>query len=140
MRRGLDLKLGAKGMVELENQLTNKDEVKRLVRKKKGDRSSGGVESLIKLGRLKRHRDDDKLAYIGSTIDSSINSKAVNREDLSGLPTASGLRLLPGRDRQHFSKKRLKKEDIHTYDHGKSSPSWNKEVMELVRDKRNDNT
>lgn len=140
LRRSLDLKLGAEGMTELENRLANRDEVKKLVRKKKGDRGLGGVESLIKMGRLKRYRSDDKIAHIGSTVDSSINSKAVRRGGLfindDGLPTASGLRLLPGSDRQHFPKKLLKDTNISTYDHGKSTPSWNKEVMELVRDKR----
>lgn len=139
MRRVLDFKSGAKGLGELES--LSDDKIKQIIKKSENKKSymGGGVGSLIKLGRIRNKKEYEKISNIGSTIDSSINSKSVNRGGFGPTvkgetykPTAHGLRLSP-RSIRHLSKKQIKSDDLYTYDHGNSSPSWNKEVMELTK-------
>lgn len=91
--------------------------------------SDYGTVLALRNGRRQNQRNND-ITY---TIDSSINSKAVNT--LDGDINASSFRLI--NPERGVSKKDLKKFDRYEYDHGsKSRPTWNKEVMEIRKDKK----
>lgn len=82
---------------------------------------------------------NDRSANIGNTVHHSINSRAVNTNNLltEGSKTASGFNLTPNKfTMRGYGKKAMKLNDIKGYDHASSSPSWNKETMELTRYKR----
>lgn len=95
----------------------------------------GSKKELLREGR----KLNDRLANIGPSVNESINSKAVNTDNFltsGGYETASGSRLASKKAmRLMGGKKYLKKNNLSGYDHGgQSSPSWNKEEMELSRD------
>lgn len=89
---------------------------------------------------LRTHRKlIDRSANIGDTVHHSINSKAVNTDNFitAGSETASGFNLTPNKfNMRGYGKKAMKLNDLKGYDHASSSPTWNKEAMELTRRKR----
>lgn len=117
LRRGWGLKEGvAPSRTEIKTQLE-------LAKNKSFQKA---ISSDLKKGRAL----NDRTADIGKTVDSSINSKAVNHADFGHSGNASEIRLRPKKYQE--SKKYLKEVDRKGYDHGpKSNIQWNKEEMEL---------
>lgn len=126
LRRGWGLKEGI---------APTKAEIKTQLELSKDRHFQEAIKEDLKKGRAL----NDRTADIGKTIDSSINSKAVNhsweKPNLLNRGNASELRLRP--KKLAVSKKYLKKISKDGYDHGPNykDPSynvdWNKEEMEL---------
>jgi hypothetical protein len=117
LRRGWGLKEGI---------APTKTEIKTQLELSKDRRFQEAIKEDLRKGRSL----NDRTANIGKSVDSSINSKAVNTDDFHGFGSASGNRLAPKQNQ--YPKKWLKdKNSRKSYDHSHSSPSWNKEEMQL---------